>query len=121
MSTWVNAVLIAVAVAGGAYVLLELFEVFRGTRHAPKNPVSGPESLVGSQAKVLSAFEQRRSGQKLTGRVQINGEDGTWCCRDGCRCRHLQTKAVGKITSKKSLPAASLLALALVAPDTDTK
>ena len=75
MSSWVSIILIAVAVAGAVYVLLELYEVFRGSRNAPKNPVSGAESLVGSKAKVLSPFEQSHSGQNFTGRVRINGED----------------------------------------------
>ena len=75
MSEFVAALTVAIAIAGGIYLILELRETYRANRDGPRAPVSGPESLIGRKVKVHGTFKPSQDKNKLLGRVLIDGED----------------------------------------------
>lgn len=74
MSELLATVLWVIAIAGGIYALLEGWEVFQAIRGAPRAAVSGIDLLIGRSASVSGSFEPSLGGQRLFGRVLIDGE-----------------------------------------------
>ena len=70
----ITALMIAIAVAGGGYVVIEFREIWNANRGGPVRPVSGVESTKDTSAIVSKAFTESRAGT-FVGRVEFDGED----------------------------------------------